>query len=202
MALTVTDANGCMATFTKTSMICVNPEANASFIATPPTATVTSPEIQFINTSTNATSYTWLFGDGGTSAAFSPVHAYAQVVGNYPVKLIATNSFGCSDTSTVIIRILDELIYYVPNCFTPNGDEHNNTFQPVFTSGFDPYSFTMAIFNRWGEIIFESHDSKVGWDGTYNGTAVQEGTYSWTVTFRDSDNDKKYSSNGHLVIIK
>ncbi|MNJ85638.1 PKD domain protein [compost metagenome] len=202
IALTVTDANGCMRTSTKTGMICVNPEADASFVPSPATATVTSPEIQFINTSTNATSYTWLFGDGGTSAAFSPVHAYDQVVGNYLVKLIATNSFGCSDTSSVIVRILDELIYYVPNCFTPNGDEHNNTFQPVFTSGFDPYSFTMAIFNRWGEIIFESHDSKVGWDGTYNGTPVQEGTYSWTVTFRDSDNDKKYSSNGHLVIIK
>ena len=202
VALSVTDANGCTSTFTKTSMICVNPEADASFVANPATATVTNPEIQFINTSTNATSYTWLFGDGGTSAAFSPTHAYDEVVGNYLVKLIATNSFGCSDTSTVFVRILDELIYYVPNCFTPNGDEHNNTFQPVFTSGFDPYSFTLAIFNRWGEIVFESHDSKVGWDGTYNGLPVQEGTYSWTVTFRDSDNDKKYSSNGHLVIIK
>lgn len=202
ISLTVTDNNGCSTSRTKTGLVCVNPQATAAFTASPQDATVTSPEIQFINHSTNATSYIWMFGDGGTSAAFSPVHAYDPVVGNYLVKLIATNSFGCSDTSSVIVRILDELVYYVPNCFTPNGDEHNNTFQPVFTSGFDAYSFTMNIFNRWGELIWESHDPKASWDGTYNGVIVPEGTYTWTVKFRASDNDKKYAAQGSLTVIR
>lgn len=202
ISLSVTDNNGCTRTMTKTNLICVNPKATAAFSPNPPEATVTNPEIQFINHSTNASSYAWLFGDGGTSAAFSPVHAYDPVAGNYLVKLVATNTFGCSDTASVIVRILDELVYYVPNCFTPNGDEHNNTFQPVFTSGFDMYSFTMNIFNRWGELIWESHDPKAAWDGTYNGAIVPEGTYTWTATFRDSDTDKKYTAKGSLTVMR
>ncbi|AEA44706.1 PKD domain-containing protein [Fluviicola taffensis] len=202
VSLTVSDLNGCSATSTKVNFICVNPEADASFTPSPSDATITHPEIHFINTSSNATSYSWKFGDGGNSILFSPTHTYDEVASNYTVELIATNSFGCSDTSRVIVRVLDELIYFVPNAFSPDGDEFNNTFQPVFTSGFDPYSFNMRIFNRWGETLFESNDPKVGWDGTYQGVLVQEGVYSWTVSFKDSNSDKKYSDQGHLSMIK
>ncbi len=200
--LTVTDLNGCSATSTKTDFICINPSADASFTASPFETTVTHPEIHFINTSSNATGYSWSFGDGGNSAAVSPTHEYDEVASNYSVRLIATNAFGCPDTAYAIVRVLDEVIYYIPNSFTPNGDEHNNTFQPVFTSGFDPYSFRLLIFNKWGETIFESKDAKVGWDGTYNGVMVPEGMYVWTVTFKDPNTDKKYTENGHMTLIK
>jgi gliding motility-associated-like protein len=202
VALTVTDLNGCAATSTKVNFICIHPEADASFTPTPYDATITHPEIHFINTSSNATSYSWEFGDGANSAAFSPSHTYDEVASNYTVRLVATNASGCSDTARVVVRILDELVYYVPNSFTPNGDEHNNTFQPVFTSGFDPYSFRLLIFDRWGETIFESKDAKVGWDGTYNGALVQEGIYTWTVSFKDPNTDKKYTKSGHTTLIR
>lgn len=202
VALTVTDLNGCSATSTKVNFICINPSADASFTASPYETTVTHPEIHFINTSSNATGYSWSFGDGGNSAAVSPTHEYDEVASNYSVRLIATNAFGCPDTAYAIVRVLDEVIYYVPNSFTPNGDEHNNTFQPVFTSGFDPYSFRLLIFNKWGETIFESKDAKVGWDGTYNGVMVPEGMYVWTVTFKDPNTDKKYTENGHMTLVK
>ncbi len=202
VSLTVTDLTGCSATLTKVNFICVNPNADASFTPSPYEATITHPEIHFINTSSNATSYVWSFGEGGNSVAFSPTYTYDEVASNYTVQLVATNAFGCSDTAKVIVRILDELVYYVPNSFTPNGDEQNNIFQPVFTSGFDPYSFRLLIFNRWGEVLFESKDAKVGWDGTYNGILAQEGIYSWTITFKDPDTDKKYSVNGHVTMIK
>lgn len=202
MALTVTDLNGCSATSTKLNFVCINPSADASFTPSPFETTVTHPEIHFINTSTNATGYAWTFGDGGNSAAVSPTHEYDEVASNYTVQLVATNAFGCFDTAWAVVRVLDELVYYIPNSFTPNGDEHNNTFQPVFTSGFDPYSFRLLIFNKWGETIFESKDAKVGWDGTYNGTPVQEGMYVWTVTFKDPNTDKKYTANGQMTLIK
>ena len=202
VSLTVTDLNGCSATNTQANYICINPEADASFTPSPYDATITHPEIHFINTSSNATAYTWSFGDGGNSVDFSPTHEYDEVASNYTVQLVATNAFGCSDTARVVVRVLDELIYFVPNCFTPNGDERNNTFQPVFTSGFDPYSFRLLIFDRWGETLFESKNAKVGWDGTYNGTLVQEGIYTWTVTFKDPNTDKKYTESGHVTLIK
>ena len=56
------------------------------------------------------------------------------------------------------IIINDELIFYVPNTFTPDGDTYNQTFQPIFTSGYDPLVFSMLIYNRWGELLFESTD--------------------------------------------
>jgi gliding motility-associated-like protein len=202
VSLSVTDNNGCSATATQLSFVCVSPVADASFIASPYDATVTNPEIHFINTSSNASSYTWSFGDGANSTVFSPTHEYDEVASNYTVQLVATNAFGCSDTARTVVRVLDELVYYIPNTFTPNGDERNNTFQPVFTSGFDPYNFTLLIFNRWGEVLFESKDAKIGWDGTYNGVLVQEGIYSWTVTFKDPNNDRKFRANGHVTLIK
>jgi len=202
VSLTVTDLNGCSSTVTQANFVCINPEADASFTPSPFDATITHPEIHFINTSLNATGYIWSFGDGGNSVDFSPTYEYDEVASNYTVQLVATNAFGCSDTARVVVRVLDELIYYIPNSFTPNGDERNNTFQPVFTSGFDPYSFRLLIFDRWGETLFESNDAKVGWDGTYNGTLVQEGIYTWTVKFKDPNTDKKYTESGHVTLVK
>ena len=90
----------------------------------------------------------------------------------------------------------------MPNSFTPDGDEFNQTFQPVFTSGFDPYDFQIEIYNRWGELIFESRDATIGWDGTYNGRYVMEGIYAWKLTFGNEVNDARYTDYGHVTILK
>ena len=101
------------------------------------------------------------------------------------VILYAYSSLGCVDTAYINFLIVEELIYYVPNSFTPDGDMYNQTFQPVFTAGFDPYDFEMLIFNRWGETIFETHDASIGWDGTYGGVLCQDGTYTWKTESHD-----------------
>jgi len=59
------------------------------------------------------------------------------------------------------------LVYFIPNTFTPNGDKKKPYFLPVFTSGIDPYSYSFLVFDRWGNVLFESHDARVGWDGMY-----------------------------------
>ena len=94
------------------------------------------------------------------------------------------------------------LVYYIPNAFTPDGDTYNETFQPVFTSGFDPYDFKLLIFNRWGEVVWESNDASVGWDGTYNGKLVQNGTYVWKVEFKTLSNDERIMRTGHVNVIR
>jgi hypothetical protein len=70
-----------------------------------------------------------------------------------------TNSAGCSATDTMLIEVLEdctgeEVVYWVPNTFTPDGDQFNQSFKPIFFSGYDPYEFEMYIFNRWGEIVY------------------------------------------------
>jgi len=202
VTLTVTDAQGCTNSATSNSIVCVLAEPNAAFTVNDQETSITDPNFQFINTSSNAVSYQWTFGDGTSSTGVSPSHAYPEEAGNYTVVLIATNAAGCIDSTNLTVYIKEELIFFVPNAFTPDGDENNNIFQPVFTSGFDPFSFNMTIYNRWGETIFETKNADIGWDGSYDGKLVPQGTYTWAIRFRDSNNDKKFEYSGHVLLIE
>ncbi len=202
VSLTTTATTGCSNSLSSSNFICVVPSPNASFGVNSQVATLTDPNFQFLNQSTNATSFSWNFGDGTTSNEQNPAHSFNLGAGNYQVELIAFNSDGCSDTTRMIVSITDELVFFIPNSFSPNGDEHNNVFQPIFTSGFDPFSFNISIFNRWGETVFESNNSSIGWDGSYQGKIVSEGVYTWIVRFKGSESDKKFEFNGSVMLIK
>ena len=123
----------------------------------------------------------------------------------FQASLIAFTSNGCPDTVSVTIGYQEELIYFIPNTFTPDADEHNQTFKPVFTSGFDPYNFEFTIYNRWGELVWQSLDYKQGWDGAFSikkGISVQEGAYNWVIKFKPKETDKKVVINGHVNVIR
>ena len=114
-------------------------------------------------------------------------------------QMIIFNTGQCPDEDSLI----NELIYYVPNSFTPNADDFNQTFQPVF-SGIEPQKYTLFIFNRWGEIIFESHDASIGWKGTLGSDdrKVQDGVYTWKIKFTDINTQKEHTIVGHVVLIR
>jgi len=80
-------------------------------------------------------------------------------------------------------------------------DPHNNTFKPIIKSH-DPQGYELLIFNRWGEIIFESHNSLIGWDGTHNNKIAKDGTYVWKITLMENGSDKKYEYTGHVNLIR
>jgi len=105
---------------------------------------------------------------------------------------------------SVYVEICATTTMWVPNCFTPDGDEYNNVFFPVFYSGYDPYNYELLIFDRWGELIFESHKVLEGWDGTYGNKAskAQDGTYIWKITFKNPLNDKRRQVVGHVNLIR
>jgi gliding motility-associated-like protein len=110
---------------------------------------------------------------------------------------------GFFDSTSMFISTQEELIFYLPNTFTPDGDEFNQSFQPIFSSGYDPYDFTMTIYNRWGEIVFVSNDVTAGWDGTYGGAKeIQDGTYNWTIEVKTIANDERVMVQGHVNIIR
>jgi gliding motility-associated-like protein len=93
-------------------------------------------------------------------------------------------------------------IYWVPNCFTPDGNEHNQLFGPVMSEGYDINGFEFLILNRWGEIVWESHNPNGKWDGTYNGNWCTDGVYTWKLQFNVFGNDSKIVDHGHLTIIR
>jgi gliding motility-associated-like protein len=204
VTLTVTSANGCVNSVTYVDYIYVEGDPNASFIPSESVISNLNPTVLFENTSTGAVNYLWDFGDNsGTSTVVSPDHSFPEdASGSYAVMLVAYSPLGCTDTALATIQLNEEVIFYVPNTFTPDDDDYNPTFQPVFTSGFDPYDFTLLIFNRWGEIIFESHNAAIGWDGTYGGNLVQDGTYIWKIEFKTTANDERKVIHGNVNILK
>lgn len=205
VTLTTTSANGCTNSETYQNYIYVEDTPVASFSSSSASLSVLDTEVQFDNSSTGAVNYLWNFGDESPgSSAVNPSHVFPnEEQGNYVVQLIAMSSLGCADTAYQVIVVKDELIYYVPNTFTPDADDFNETFKPVFSSGFDPFNYSMFIYNRWGEIIWESHDASVGWDGTYGGTYhVQDGTYTWKMEFKTTMNDKRVMVTGHVNVVR
>jgi gliding motility-associated-like protein len=122
-------------------------------------------------------------------------------VGQYPVTLMVETELGCRDTVTYLMNIVEDVLFYAPNTFTPDGDEFNQTWQPV-VSGIDESNFELIIFNRWGEIIWESRDPNVAWDGTYNGKLVQDGTYAWVARVGVPYNDDKLEFSGSINVIR
>lgn len=200
------DLNGCLNDTTYSSLICVTERPTASFNANPQATTIVSPEVNFINTSVNATDYVWNFGDDtGQSIENSPSHRYPDLdAGEYIATLIASSGENCTDTARANIKIEGELIYYIPNSFTPDGDEYNPTFKPIFTTGYDVNNYNLLIFNRWGEIVFESNDASIGWDGTYGAESnkIIEGTYIWKIEFKTTRSDERKSLTGHVTLIK
>jgi gliding motility-associated-like protein len=185
--------------------VLVHPLPVASFNGSPALVSSYDPQTTMVNTSVDAVSYEWGFNDGTTSTETSPTHVFApDEYGEFEIKLTAISQFGCVDVTFGSVTVKEELVYYVPNSFTPNGDEDNDIFFPIFTSGYDPNEFSLLIFNRWGQIVFESYDPKAGWKGTFgeNGEFVQDGTYTWKIEFKSKSSPKREVVVGHVNVFR
>ncbi|MBN8696495.1 MAG: choice-of-anchor L domain-containing protein [Bacteroidetes bacterium] len=167
--LTVTDACGLSVTDQVT--VTVYP-INADFVYN----FTTNQTVDFTNLSTGGVTYFWNFGDGSfdsVSTSISPQHYY-PTDGTYTVTLISTNQEGCSDTTQQTLVVLPDFYFYFPNAFTPNNNGKNDVYMGY---GVGIKSYRMRIFDRWGELIFETTDLYTGWDGTYKGNKLPGGVY-------------------------
>ncbi|MFM7661045.1 MAG: PKD domain-containing protein, partial [Bacteroidota bacterium] len=204
VSLTTTNQEGCSYTTTFNDIACMYDLPVASFSPNDFDASNYYPYFQFNNTSLNSNSFMWDFGDQTTSFGFSPSHLYSNEMANYIVSLIAYNEIGCTDTSIIIVSVNEESIIYVPNTFTPDGDEYNQTFKPILTDGFKKDSYHLMIFNRWGEVVFESYDVEYGWDGSYGtgGKKAQIGTYTWKIEISEFQSGETRRFTGHVNLIR
>jgi gliding motility-associated-like protein len=196
--------NGCSNSMTLQDYICVESLPDASFTISPNVFKLDNQTISFNNTSTGATSYSWDFGDDSYSNQLNPDHLFVNTLQGYLVTLTASTASGCMDVAQVYIPYNEGENIYIPNTFTPDGDNFNQTFKPIFTSGFDPYNFEMFIYNRWGELIFETHDATRGWDGSYgmDGRDVHQGIYSYKIIYKNPKLDERKTIVGHVTLIK
>jgi len=204
VTLTVTSPEGCVAVETYDDYVCVYENPIAFIGASPTSVNALNPTVQFSNSSQHAISYIWQMGDGGISYDDNPTYTYPMEGADYHVLMTAFNEVGCFDTASIDIHVFEELIFYVPNTFTPNDDEKNQTFYPVLSQGMKRTFMEFYIYNRWGELVFESHDPSYGWDGTYDPAALDcpTGTYTWKLKLETLQTQEILDFHGHVNLIR
>jgi gliding motility-associated-like protein len=190
----------CLDTLIKKNWIWVHPKPVAGFEVDYPVATDKHPTITFTNKSSPGLAFLWDFGDGSNSKTESPSHTYTKT-GDYLAQLFAESEYGCLDTAGFLVKIIPFEIF-TPNAFRPSSDiPENRYFMPAGT-GVDPEKFNIRIYNRWGNMIFESNNTNHKWDGkTRNGNDAPMGTYLWIAEFYDLQGFG-HTQNGEVLLIR
>lgn len=197
--------NGCTSTASLIAPIVVDAYPIADFEPSSELFTEPNQGLSFWNNSSGALSYLWDFGDGTTSTDNAPFHLFNNAENEgITVTLVAASNLGCTDTATFLIEFDPGLVYYIPNSFTPDGDQYNQVFKPIFTFGIDPSNYLFEVYNRWGELVFESKNPAIGWDGTYSadGNQCQNGTYIYRITIKVPALDDRKVIKGHINLIR
>lgn len=209
VSLVITTPLGCSSTVPMTGIVRAWPPPHADFTADPWTALANDGDIAFTDLSTDTiTTWSWSFGDGTESDEADPT-AHYDAAGTYPVELWVQDVHGCSDAIVRVITIDPVHEIGLPNAFTPDpsgsnggiwipGDLSNNVFYPLmdFVS-----EMQMRIYNRWGELIHESNDPSVGWDGYYKGSLCPQDVYAYQLMVRFKD-DKVVVRTGDVTLLR
>jgi gliding motility-associated-like protein len=176
--------------------ILVSDKPNASF-GWQPNPPLSNTPLQFTNTSIDATHYLWQFGDGASSTLTNPAHLYNES-GDFTVVLIAYNQYECADTFSLRVKAIIDPLLDVPNAFTPGKFGENSV---IKVKGFGIGKLDWKIYNRWGQMIFQTNDLKVGWDGTFKGKLQPMDVYAYTLE-ATLTNGQKIKKSGDITLLK
>lgn len=177
-----------------TTVEVVRPDANFNILSNDPMENLL---VSFQNTSVGGVTWDWDLGNGDVSNLHSPSSTYSPW-GWYEITLIAYNEIGCSDTVTKPLYVKPEFYFYAPNAFTPDDGRFNNYYGVSVIGATD---FRFQIFNRWGELIYETTDQYFKWDGTYNGHNVPDDVVVYKVQITDREY-QIYEYEGMITILR
>lgn len=195
--LIATDTNTCNRVDTsdyREIQVLNGPQALFSWAPNPPQS---NTPVQFTNLSQGAVRYLWYFGDGDSSNEKDPEHLYLQT-GNYSAMLIVFNAAGCPDTFSLSVSVIIDPLLDVPNAFTPGRFGSNSV---IFVKGFGISRMVWKIYNRWGQLIFESNSPASGWDGTYKGKLQPMDVYTYTLE-AELSSGTRVRKTGDITLIR
>jgi len=197
----VTSNDGCSDTAKATIKVLGNVPVKANFSGTQflckPSDTATFTDIS----TGHISSWQWNFGNGQTSTVQNPPVIYYSLSDNtstYSVSLKVADSTGCKDSVYHVLKVEGNCYIAVPTAFTPNGDGLNDYLYPL--NAYKATNLIFRVYNRFGELIFETKDWTRKWDGTKNDLQQPAGTYIWMLSYNDAAN-KKVSLRGTTVLI-
>jgi gliding motility-associated-like protein len=191
---------GCADTLLLPGKIVVHPVPEADFNANPSGVLISNPVIHFENQTTGATEYSWNFGDDSAdSDEENPVHRYDEM-DRYQVALRAFNDFGCTDSAFTDVSVSFDKVF-PPNAFSPNAMNAEDREFRIYSEGIVNEGYQLLIFNRWGQVIFESNSQQNGWNGKMkNGNFVPTGVYPWVITYFDFLG-RKHKQQGTVTLL-
>lgn len=202
VTLSVVTIEGCKDTLSlyKPDLVRVHPTPVSKFSVSPLITDICHADVNFSDLSTGATQYFYNFDDiGQTSTEKNPAFTYLSSGQKRPMQIVS-NDFGCKDTSYAQLYI-EPFTVYIPNTFTPDGNEHNNIFNAVIY--LEVQSWLLKVYDRWGELLFSSNDPQIGWDGTYGDKIAQDGTYVYVLKYVScEDAHKEHVLRGHVNLLK
>jgi gliding motility-associated-like protein len=195
----VSSLTHCSDTLFLPGKVFVYPVPDAVFTANPPDVLISNPVIQFENQSLGATLFDWDFDDGNFSTAEQPEYRF-ESMGLYNVQLLAANNFGCTDSVSLDVSVSFDRVF-PPTAFSPNASKMEDREFRIYSEGIVNDGYKLLIFNRWGEVIFESESQERGWDGSMkNGQNAPSGVYSWVIQYYDFLK-KKHNQQGTVTLI-
>jgi len=179
--------NGCNRASIAGTPIVVTNSPQAKFIFAPEKINSQKPDVTFTDQSIDAVKWSWNFGGAGVSSEQNPMFNFPQV-GKVRVKLQVANNAGCIDTTTQELNIESIIAFYVPNVFSPNGDNINDEFRGLGNI-LGVSNFRMAIYDRWGSLIYLTENPTAAWNGKLGnaGSDANEGVYLYKVSFKKLD---------------
>jgi hypothetical protein len=143
--------------------------------------------VNFTNNSTNFSTYAWNFGDNTTSADLNPTHVFTED-GVFNTVLTINDTNGCVLTSNADFVVRSDIIYFIPNVFTPNSDSINDYFNIVGTG---ITSMKGRIFNRWGQEVYNWNSLQNGWDGKSDGAESPSAVYFYLINLNVSNGTER-----------
>ncbi len=205
---TITDINGCTSITMANFQITAYPNPEPSFYWNPTEISVIENTGYFYSSTPTGSisSYFWDFGDmmnnPGTNNASTQnaVHEFSGA-GLFPVTIVMTNVWGCTDTLTRVVEVIEDFTMYIPNAFTQNGDGLNDVFQPK-GMGWMPDKYEFLIYDRWGTLIFKTKDYTEGWNGTIKGTLCPSDVYVYKIKATSSAHSERKEFTGHVTLMK
>lgn len=205
VALASLNEFGCRDTLWRTDYICPFPNPYMSFGFMPQHPDIANPEVNFFAGNTAVESVVWDFGDGTGAVEFNPTHYFANTVpAEFQVCITAVDENLCSTKICDFVTVSSGFKLYMPNAYTPDQDGLNDGFRPVMDSERELAKYAMMIFNRDGELIFETDNHKEAWYGNSNegDYYVKDGVYTWKIkVWLYGDVEPKVYS-GNVIIVR
>lgn len=200
VSLEIMSSEGCIDTLflEKPELIKVYPPPVADFTISPLVLDVFHPDVYISDQSIDSEYHFYQLTPTVDTAQRNLNYQYIEG-GYHHVYQVVTNEFGCRDTAHQQIYVEPHTTMYVPTAFTPDNDEYNPVFRPVI---YDVTNYKFEVYNRWGNKLFETENTKQGWNGrTQNGEIAPDGVYIWRIKYRNHK-ETSHEKQGHFTLIR